>query len=193
MPARRPGPRRSATARATPCFQQDALPDGRCGGVRRAYLDTGSLRDAYRQRSGNEKATPSHRRDSQSASRHAAIREQRQRLREHLIQPGVLERYEIPALDLSLAPQFLHLGCHVIPDRTLRDVRDLLHGPFEADPVLVSVRLRPLFRQLLRNHPVARTGQPILHGRTPSHRQTFSFPLRTWRGRLRLVLPLARR
>ena len=47
-------------------------------------------RDAYRQRSGNEKATPSHRRDSQSASRHAAIREQRQRLREHLIQPGVL-------------------------------------------------------------------------------------------------------
>ena len=33
-----------------------------------AYLDTGSLRDAYRQRSGNEKATPSHRRDSQSAS-----------------------------------------------------------------------------------------------------------------------------
>ena len=54
------------------------------------YLDTGSLRDAYRQRSGNEKATPSHRRDSQSASRHAAIREQRQRLREHLIQPGVL-------------------------------------------------------------------------------------------------------
>ena len=55
-----------------------------------AYLDTGSLRDAYRQRSGNEKATPSHRRDNQSASRHAAIREQRQRLREHLIQPGVL-------------------------------------------------------------------------------------------------------
>ena len=55
-----------------------------------AYLDTGSLRDAYRQRSGNEKATPSHRRESQSASRHAAIREQRQRLREHLIQPGVL-------------------------------------------------------------------------------------------------------
>ena len=37
-----------------------------------AYLDTGSLRDAYRQRSGNEKATPSHRRDRQSASRHAA-------------------------------------------------------------------------------------------------------------------------
>ena len=58
-----------------------------------AYLDTGSLRDAYRQRSGNEKAPPSHRRDSQSASRHAAIREQRQRLREHLIQPGVLERH----------------------------------------------------------------------------------------------------
>ena len=57
-----------------------------------AYLDTGSLRDAYRQRSGNEKATPSHRRDSQSASRHAAIREQRQRLREHLIHPGVLAR-----------------------------------------------------------------------------------------------------
>ena len=55
-----------------------------------AYLDTGSLRDAYRQRSNNEKATPSHRRDSQSASRLAAIREQRQRLREHLIQPGVL-------------------------------------------------------------------------------------------------------
>ena len=55
-----------------------------------AYLDTGSLRDAYRQRSGNEKAPPSHRRDSQSASRLAAIREQRQRLREHLIQPGVL-------------------------------------------------------------------------------------------------------
>ena len=55
-----------------------------------AYLDPGSLRDAYRQRSGNEKATPSHRRESQSASRHAAIREQRQRLREHLIQPGVL-------------------------------------------------------------------------------------------------------
>ena len=52
-----------------------------------AYLDTGSLRDAYRQRSGNDPATPSHRRDSQSASRHAAIREQRQRLREHLIQP----------------------------------------------------------------------------------------------------------
>ena len=57
-----------------------------------AYLETGSLRDAYRQRSGNEKATPSHRRDSQSASRHAAIREQRQRLREHLIHPGVLAR-----------------------------------------------------------------------------------------------------
>ena len=55
-----------------------------------AHLDTGSLRDAYRQRSDNEKATPSHRRDSQSASRLAAIREQRQRLREHLIQPGVL-------------------------------------------------------------------------------------------------------
>ena len=55
-----------------------------------AYLDTGSLRDAYRQRSGNEKAPPSHRRDRQSASRHAALREQRQRLRKHLIQPGVL-------------------------------------------------------------------------------------------------------
>ena len=67
------------TAESDPAFEAFA-----------AYLDTGSLRDAYRQRSGNEKATPSHRRDSQSASRHAAIREQRQRLREHLIQPGVL-------------------------------------------------------------------------------------------------------
>ena len=36
-----------------------------------AYLDTGSRRDAYRQRrSGNEKAPLSHRRDRQSASRH---------------------------------------------------------------------------------------------------------------------------
>ena len=34
-----------------------------------AYLDTGSLRDAYRQRSGNEKATPSHRRDQYPATK----------------------------------------------------------------------------------------------------------------------------
>ena len=85
-----------------------------------AYLDTGSLRDAYRQRSGNEKATPSHRRDSQSASRHAAIREQRQRLREHLIQPGVLERHQVGARHLRLAPKFLPLRCHVVPGRAFR-------------------------------------------------------------------------
>ena len=84
-----------------------------------AYLDTGSLRDAYRQRSGNEKATPSHRRDSQSASRHAAIREQRQRLREHLIQPGVLERHVVSAIHFSLAPKLFHLRGHIVPDRSL--------------------------------------------------------------------------
>ena len=70
-----------------------------------ACLDTGSLRGAYRQRSGNDPATPSHRRDSQSASRHAAIREQRQRLREHLIQPGVLERHQVRARHLRLAAE----------------------------------------------------------------------------------------
>ena len=158
-----------------------------------AYLDTGSLRDAYRQRSGNEKAPPSHRRDSQSASRHAAIREQRQRLREHLIQPGVLERHRVRAIHLRLAPQFLVFGRHVIPDRADRDVRKLLHGPLEAHTVLVGVRLRPFLCQLFRNRPVARTGQPILHGIAPSHRQTLDFPLRPWRGWLRPMLPLARR
>ena len=139
-----------------------------------AYLDTGSLRDAYRQRSGNEKATPSHRRDSQSASRHAAIREQRQRLREHLIQPGVLERHRVRAIHLRLAPQFLVFGGHVIPDRADRDVRDLLHvhGPFDAHTVLVGVRLRPFLGQFLRDRSVARTGQPILHRRQPPHRKT---------------------
>ena len=103
-----------------------------------ASLDTGSLRDAYRQRSGNEKATPSHRRDSQSASRHAAIREQRQRLREQLIQPGVLERHQVRALHLRLAPKFLQLrqwigidvsptACRVMAKR-LRDVCGLREG-----------------------------------------------------------------
>ena len=136
----RPWDRR--TAESDPAFEAFA-----------AYLDTGSRRDAYRQRSGNEKATPSHRRDSQSASRHAAIREQRQRLREHLIQPGVLERHEIPALDLRLAPQFLELRCHVVPDRAGRDIRDLLHRPFDAHTVLVGVHLRPFLGQLLRDRP----------------------------------------
>ena len=137
-----------------------------------AYLDTGSLRDAYRQRSGNEKATPSHRRDSQSASRHAAIREQRQRLREHLIQPGVLERHQVRARHLRLAPKFLQLRCHVVPGRAFRDVRQLLHGPLKAHAVLVGVRLRPFLCQLLRDRSVARTSQPILHRRQPPHRKT---------------------
>ena len=158
-----------------------------------AYLDTGSLRDAYRQRSGNEKATPSHRRDSQSASRLAAIRKQRQRLREHLIHPGVLERHQVGALHLRLAPKFLQLRCHVVPGRAFRDVRDLLHGPFEAHTVLVGVRLRPFLGQLLRDRSVARTGQPILHRRQPPHRKALCFALRTWRGWLRPILPLARR
>ena len=121
-----------------------------------AYLDTGSLRDAYRQRSGNEKATPSPRRDSQSARRHAAIREQRQRLREHLIQPGVLERHQVRALHLRLAPKFLQLRGHVVPGRAGRDIRDLLHRPFDAHTVLVGVHLRPFLGQLLRDRPVAR-------------------------------------
>ena len=117
-----------------------------------AYLDTGSLRDAYRQRSGNEKATPSHRRDSQSASRHAAIREQRQRLREHLIPPGVLERHQVRALHLRLAPKFLQLRGHGVPGRAFRDVRDLLHGSFKADPVRIRILAGSLLSQLLRDH-----------------------------------------
>ena len=158
-----------------------------------AYLDTGSLRDAYRQRSGNEKATPSPRRDSQSARRHAAIREQRQRLREHLIQPGVLERHQVRALHLRLAPKFLQLRGHVVPGRAGRDIRDLLHRPFDAHTVLVGVHLRPFLGQLLRDRPVARASQPILHGIAPSHRKALGLPIRPWRGRLRPMLPLARR
>ena len=159
-----------------------------------AYLDTGSRRDAYRQRSGNEKATPSHRRDSQSASRHAAIREQRQRLREHLIQPGVLERHQVRALHLRLAPQFLQLRCHVVPDRAFRDVRDLLHRPFKTHAVLVGVRLRPFLCQLLRDCSVARTGQPIFHRRQAAHRQALSAsPLGRGGTGLDRRLPLASR
>ena len=45
--------------------------------------------------------TPHHR-DCQPASRHVALREQRQRLREHLIQPGVLERHQVTTLYLGL-------------------------------------------------------------------------------------------
>ena len=155
-----------------------------------AYLDTGSRRDAYRQRSGN--AVPSSR-YSQSASRHAAIREQRQRLREHLIHPGVLERHQVRARHLRLAPQFLVFGRYVIPDRADRDVRDLLHGPLDAHPVLVGVRLRPFLGQFLRDRSVARTGQPILHRRTTPNRKTLVVPIRTWRGRLRPLPPLTRR
>ena len=158
-----------------------------------AYLDTGSLRDAYRQRSGNDPATPSHRRDSQSASRHAAIREQRQRLREHLIHPGVLERHQVRALHLRLAPKFLPLRCHVVPGRAFRDVRDLPHRPFKAHAVLVGVRLRPVLCQLLRDRPVARASQPILHRRHPPHRKALGFPLRPWRDRLGPRRPLAHR
>ena len=158
-----------------------------------AYLDTGSLRDAYRHRSGNEKATPSHRRDSQSASRHAAIREQRQRLREHLIQPGVLERHQVRALHLRLAPEFLVFGGHVIPNSADRDVRDLLYGPFKANPVRIRILAGPLICQFLRNRPVARTSQPILHGRTTPHRKALVVPMRPGRSRLRPLLPLTYR
>ena len=158
-----------------------------------AYLDTGSLRDAYRQRSGNEKAPPSHRRESQSARRPAALREQRQRLREHLIHPGVLERHQVRARHLRLAPKFLVFRCHVIPDRAFRDARELFHGPVEAHTVLVGVRLRPFRCQFLRDRSVARTSQPILHRRTTPNRKTLVVPLRTWRGRLRPLLPLTHR
>ena len=157
-----------------------------------AYLDTGSLRDAYRQRSGNEKAPPSHRRDSQSASRHAAIREQRQRLREHLIQPGVLERHQVRALHLRLAPEFLQLRGHVVPGRTSRDGRKLLHGPLEADPVRVGIRVGLILGELRRDRAVARASQPILHGIASSHRQALSFAIRPL-DRLGPGRPLARR
>ena len=120
-----------------------------------AYLDTGSLRDAYRQRSGNEKALPSHRRDSQSASRHAAIREQRQRLREHLTQPGVLERHAgHHAVSRSHGVDPLHLSRHVVMGRLARDVLDLLHGPLDADAMRVRILQRALLGQLLVPHPV---------------------------------------
>ena len=142
-----------------------------------AYLDTGSLRDAYRQRSGNEKATPSHRRDSQSASRHAAIREQRQRLREHLIQPGVLERHQVRALHLRLAPKFLQLRCHVVPGRAFRDVRQLLHGPLDADALRVRILPRSLLGQLLGDDAVGRPGQAILHCRQAAHSRAFILAL----------------
>ena len=82
---------------------------------------------------------------------------------------------------------------HVVPGRAFRDVRQLLHGPFEAHTVLVGVRLRPFLGQLLRNRPVARASQPILHGIAPSHRQALGFPLRPWRDRLGPRRPLARR
>ena len=158
-----------------------------------AYLDTGSRRDAYRQRSGNETAPPSPRRDSQSASRHAAIREQRQRLREHLIQPGVLERHQVRALHLRLAPKFLQLRCHVVPGRAFRDVRQLLHGPLDADPVRVGIRVGPVLGELRRDRAVAGAGQPILHRRPTPHREPLHFPLGPGRGQLRPMLPLARR
>ena len=61
-----------------------------------AYLDTGSLRDAYRHRSGSEKATPSHRRDSQSASRHAAAASANSAATSVTLQP--LIRNELPAI-----------------------------------------------------------------------------------------------
>ena len=138
-----------------------------------AYLDTGSLRAAYRQRSGSEKATPSHRRDSQSASRHAAIREQRQRLREHLIQPGVLERHQVRALHLRLAPQFLHLGRHVVPDRADRDVRDLLHGPLDADIMRVRILQRSILCQLLSDDAVGCPSQAVSHSRKAAHCEAF--------------------
>ena len=144
-------------------------------------------------RTGNEKAPPSHRRDSQSASRHAAIREQRQRLREHLIQPGVLERHQVRALHLRLAPKFLQLRCHVVPGRAFRDVRQLLHGPLDADPVRVGIRVDPVLGELRRDRAVAGAGQPILHRRPTPHREPLHFPLGPGRGRLRPMLPLARR
>ena len=134
-----------------------------------AYLDTGSLRDAYRQRSGNEKATPSHRRDSQSASRHAAIREQRQRLREHLIHPGVLERHQVRALHLRLAPKFLQLRGHVVPGRAFRDVRQLLHGPLDADAMRVRILPSSLLGQLLGNDAVGRPRETVFHSRQAAH------------------------
>ena len=142
-----------------------------------AYLDTGSLRDACPQRSGNEKATPSHRRDSQSASRHAAIREQRQRLREHLIQPGVLERHQVRALHLRLAPKFLQLRCHVVPDRAFRDVRDLLHGPLDADAMRVRILQRALLGQLLSDDAVGCPSQAVSHSRKAGHSEAFYLPL----------------
>ena len=136
-----------------------------------AYLDTGSRRDAYRHRSGNEQAPPSPRRDRQSARRHAAIREQRPRLREHLIHPGVLERHQVRALHLRLAPKLFHLRGHVVPNRACRDVRHLLQGPLDADPVRVGIRVGPVLGELRRDRAVAGAGQPILHDVPTSKRQ----------------------
>ena len=157
-----------------------------------ASLDTGSLRDAYRQRSGNEKVTPSHRRDRPSASRLAAIRAQRQRLREHLIQPRVLDRHQVRALPLRLTPKILQLRIHVVPGRTCRHLRELLQSPLEANTVRVGIRVGPVLGQLLRNHPVDHASQPILHGIASSHREALGFAIRPL-DRLRPGRPLARR
>ena len=136
-----------------------------------AYLEPGSLRDAYRQRSGNEKATLSHRRDSQSASRHA------ERLREHLIQPGVLERHQVRALYLRLAPKFLQLRCHVVPGCPGRNVLDLLHGPFDADAVRVRILPRAILGQLLGDGAVGCPRQAVSHSRQAAHSEAFYLPL----------------
>ena len=76
-----------------------------------------------------------------------------------------------------LAPQFLELRGHVVPGRAFRDIRDLLHRPFDAHTVLVGVHLRPFLGQLRRDRAVAGASQPILHGIAPSHSQALGFPL----------------
>ena len=66
---------------------------------------------------------------------------------------------------LSLPAQFLHFSHHVFPGGLERDWLDLLHRPDDAGVIRIRVRLRPLFRQFLRNNPVGRTRQAVFHGR----------------------------
>ena len=99
-------------------------------------------------RTGNDPATKRQRRPivaiASRPDRHAAIREQRQRLREQLVETRILQRHQVGTLQLRLPAQIFHFRHHVFPGGLDRDGLDLPHRPVDADALLVCVRLRPL-------------------------------------------------
>ena len=78
--------------------------------------------------------------------------------------------------------KILHFSRHVVPGGLGRDVLDPRHRPVEADALLARVRLRPLFRQLLRNDPVGPPRETVFHGRQTAHSRALCFPLGPGRG-----------